>query len=245
MRARRILLTLATAVCVITAGFVPSAHATIHWTESEARGPNHTDRVVLSYDDCPKTLTSFEEVIKYAKKENIGLVIAPTGGCLVKYREKYDVDLARLARSYGQYVINHSIHHRGDMKTLSCAAVARELRAPGVVTNYGRPPYGRIDDSVRCGYRQAGMKPWLWTRGSYDTTGKTKAQVVSSVAKIATKGGTILMHMQWNGFNPDAIGKIEARLADRGLKVCRAWRGEDNKGAVVTSPVRLPSRLPC
>ncbi|MGM0931275.1 MAG: polysaccharide deacetylase family protein [Actinomycetota bacterium] len=245
MRTCRFLIILAAVLGLTTAGFVPSAQAAINWTQSEARGPNHTSRVVLSYDDCPKTLTSFREVIKHAKKKNIGLVIAPTGGCLQKYKKKYDVDLAKLARSYGQYVINHSINHRQDMKKLSCAAVARELRAPGVVTNYGRPPYGRIDDSVRCGYRKVGMKPWLWTRGSYDTLGKTKSQVVSSVADIATKGGTILMHMQWNGFNPDAISKIKAKLADRGLKVCRAYRGKDNKGSVITSPVRLPSKLPC
>ncbi len=245
MRTRRILIILATVLGLTTAGFVPSAQAAIHWTQSEARGPNHTSRVVLSYDDCPKTLTSFKKVVQYAKKKNIGLVIAPTGKCLQKYKSKHGVDLAKLARSHGQYVINHSINHRKDMKTLSCAAVARELRAPGVATNYGRPPYGRIDASVRCGYRKVGMKPWLWTAASGDTTGKTKAQVVSSVAKIATKGGTILMHMQWNGFNPDAISKMRSKLADRGLKVCRAYRGKDNKGSVITSPVRLPSKLPC
>ncbi|HXF02710.1 MAG TPA: hypothetical protein VN601_06940, partial [Arthrobacter sp.] len=61
----------------------------------------------------------------------------------------------------------------------------------------------------------------------------------------ATKGGTILMHMQWNGFNPDAISKMRSKLADRGLKVCRAYRGKDDKGSVITSPVRLPSKLPC
>jgi hypothetical protein len=51
--------------------------------------------------------------------------------------------------------------------------------------------------------------------------------------------------MQWNGFNPDAISKMKSKLADRGLKVCRAYRGKDNKGSVITSPVKLPSKLPC
>ena len=84
----RILIILATVLGLTTAGFVPSAQAAVHWTQSEARGPNHTSRVVLSYDDCPKTLTSFKKVVHYAKKKNIGLVIAPTGGCLVKYKKK-------------------------------------------------------------------------------------------------------------------------------------------------------------
>ncbi|NKX55394.1 polysaccharide deacetylase family protein [Arthrobacter mobilis] len=245
MRIHRILIVLATAVCLTATGIAPDAQAAVPWTKSEARGPNHTSRVVLTYDDCPRTLVSYVKVLDYAKKKNIGLVLAPSGRCLEKYRKNYGTDLAVLARAYGQYVINHSINHRPDMKELSCDEVARELGAPGVVTNFGRPPYGRINDTVRCGYAKAGMTPWLWTRGTYDTRGKTKAQVVATAAKIATRGGTVLMHMQWNGFAPDAISKIKAKLARRGLKLCRAWRGNDNEGSVVTSPVMLPQRLPC
>ncbi|MCG2622282.1 polysaccharide deacetylase family protein [Arthrobacter sp. I2-34] len=241
---RRILTVLAT-ITLVAVGLATSTQVAFGASYNESRGPNYTSRVILTFDDCPRTLTSFKKVLQYAKKKNDGLVLAPTGDCLQKFRNKHGVDLAKLARSYGQYVINHSINHRKDMRSLSCNAVARELRSPGVVTNFGRPPYGRINSSVRCGYAKAGMKPWLWTGATGDTTGKSKAKVVSAAVKVAKPGATILMHMQWNGFGPDAIRKIKLKLEDKGLKVCRAYRGKDNKGAIVTSPAKLPAKLPC
>ena len=47
------------------------------------------------------------------------------------------------------------------------------------------------------------------------------------------------MHMQWQGFEP---GALKANLAKRGVKTCR---GSDVKGAIVKTPVKLPSSLPC
>jgi peptidoglycan/xylan/chitin deacetylase (PgdA/CDA1 family) len=244
MRLRRIL-TVMGIVTTLAAGLVAGTQAASAAPYDERRGPNYTNRVILTYDGCPTSLTAFKTVLKYAKKKNVGLVLAPTGRCLAKYRERNGVDLARSARTYGQYVINHSITHPKNFDKLSCAAVARELRAPGVVTNFGRPPYGKLGGSVRCGYQKVGMKPWNWTGYTKDAQGKSKAQVVSAAAKLAKPGATILMHMGWKAFNPDAIGKIKARLQDRGLRVCRAYRGLDNSGAIITSRAKLPQKLPC
>ncbi|MEV7648837.1 polysaccharide deacetylase family protein [Arthrobacter sp. NPDC089319] len=244
MRVSPILAVLA-ALALVAGSFVSSAQAAAAATYDERRGPNYTSRVILTYDGCPTSLTAFKTVLKYAKKKNDGLVLAPTGNCLAKYRERNGVDLAKLARAHGQYVINHSITHPKNFDTLSCTAVARELRAPGVVTNFGRPPYGKLGGSVRCGYQKVGMKPWNWTGYTKDAQGKSKAQVVSAAAKLAKPGATILMHMGWKAFNPDAIAKIKAKLEDRGLRVCRAYRGLDNSGAIITSPAKLPQKLPC
>jgi peptidoglycan/xylan/chitin deacetylase (PgdA/CDA1 family) len=199
-------------------------------------GPNATSRVILTYDDCPDSLDAFTEVVSWAGSNDIGLVIAPTGHCITGFQARHGVDIAALARSHGQYVINHSVSHR-DLTTLSCEDAAGELGAPGVVTNFGRPPYGALNSAARCGYAQVGMSPWLWSVDTRDWTGKSESEVVSSVVEQAQPGSTALMHLQWNGFSPSAIRQMQDGLAARGLELCRAYPG--------TSPVELPPTLPC
>jgi len=199
-------------------------------------GPNSTGRVVLTYDDCPGSFSATRAVLAYAERSDIGLVIAPTGDCIRSFQSRYGVDLPDWARANGQYVINHSVSHR-DLTTLDCAGAARELGEPGVVTNFGRPPYGALNSEAYCAYDRVGMSPWLWTADTRDWTGKTEDDVVASVVQSAQPGGTVLMHMQWNGFSPSAIGRMREGLANRGLQLCRAYDG--------TSPVELPPSLPC
>jgi peptidoglycan-N-acetylglucosamine deacetylase len=234
-------LSAAVLACSVLAAAQPASAAGYN----EQHGPNHTRRVMLTFDDCPRTLTAFKDVVNYARKKNIGLVIAPTGKCIRKYRDRYGVNLAQYARDRGQYVMNHTINHT-DLRKLSCAAVVREIsRSPAVDSNYGRPPWGYINANVRCGYARAGMKIWTWDVNTLDYKGRTRSQVVSYAAKHAGPGSTVLMHMDEKAFTSSAIGEIKSKLADRGLKVCRAYRGKDNKGAIIATARKLPSRLPC
>lgn len=206
-------------------------------------GPNRTSRVVLTFDDCPRTLSSFTSVIDYAAANNIGLVLAPTGDCITKFKSRYGVDIAARARAKGQWVINHSISHP-DLRSLSCSKAAAQLRGSGVRTNVGRPPFGAINANVLCAYNKAGMAIWTWSRDTVDWKVKSQAITVAR-ASAAKRGDTVLMHMQWQGFAPDSIGQINSNLNKRGVKLCRAYRGTDGKGAVATTPVRLPNSLPC
>ncbi|MFD1214003.1 polysaccharide deacetylase family protein [Arthrobacter sp. GCM10027362] len=246
MRTRTVVLALsalsaAVLACTLLVPALPAAAA----ADNPERGPNYSKRVVLSFDDCPRTLTAFKDVIKYAGKKNIGLVIAPTGRCIRKYQDRYGVNIAQYARNHGQYVINHTITHP-DLRKLSCAAVAKEVsRWPGAGSNYGRPPWGYVNAKVRCGYDRAGLKIWLWDVNTLDYKGKTRAQVVSYAAGHARAGSTVLMHMDEKAFTPTAISQIRTRLADRGLKVCRAYRGTDNQGKILATGQKLPPRLPC
>ena len=209
----------------------------------QSTGPNRTSRVVLTFDDCPNTLGNFKATIAYAASANIGMVLAPTGNCLSSFKARYGVDLAALARAKGQWVINHSVSHP-DLRHMSCAAAAAQLGGSGVHTNFGRPPYGAIDASVRCAYDRVGMAIWTWSRDTLDWSVKSKSITVARAA-AARPGDTVLMHMQWYGFAPDSMRQIKANLAKRGVNVCRAYRGSDNAGAIVRTPVRLPSSLPC
>jgi peptidoglycan/xylan/chitin deacetylase (PgdA/CDA1 family) len=199
------------------------------------RGPNYTSRVVLTFDDCPRSASAFLSVVKAAKAADMGLVLAPTGNCLSSYKAKH-IDLAALARSHGQYVINHSVSHP-ELTRIPYASVLTQLSAPGVVTNVGRPPYGATNATVAMAYTAKGMRQWTWTVDTRDWTGKTTAQVVSYVVRYSKAGSTVLMHMGWNGFTAGALAQMKSGLAGRGLRPCTAYHG--------TTPTRLPTTLPC
>lgn len=183
------------------------------------RGPNTSSRVMLTYDDCPRSLSAFKEVVLAAERYDIALALFPTGYCLQSGKFS-----AYYARKHGHYVFNHSVSHR-DLTTLSYSSVLRELGSPGVVTNYGRPPYGEWNSTVKRAYSAKGMRIWLWNIDSGDWRGKTRSEVVRYVVRNSFRGATVLMHMRWNGFSPTAVRLIKAGLADRGLKVCRNYPG--------------------
>ncbi|MGD7731930.1 FG-GAP-like repeat-containing protein [Propionibacteriaceae bacterium G57] len=194
------------------------------------RGPNNTSRVTLTFDDCPTSLSAFRNTVLAAESLDIGLALFPTGDCISAGR--FD---AAYARAHGHYVFNHSISHP-NLTTLSYAGVVRELGAPGVVTSYGRPPYGAYNSTVLNAYAAVGMQPWLWNIDTNDWQGKSQSSVVSYVINNAYAGSSVLMHMQWNAFNSSALSQMKSGLAARGLGVCRNYPG--------TTPVR-PSTMDC
>ena len=196
----------------------------------DRKGPNTTNRVTLTFDDCPTSLSAFRSVVLAAEQMDLGLALLPTGNCISAGR--FD---AAYARAHGHYVFNHSVNHP-DLTTLSYAGVQRELGAPGVVTSFGRPPYGAINSTVRSAYASVGMQPWLWNIDTNDWQGKSSASVVSYVVNNARAGNSVLMHMQWNGFNATALSQMKSGLNARGIGVCRNYPG--------TTPVR-PSTMDC
>lgn len=192
---------------------------------SISQGPNRSSYVMLSFDDCPKSLDAFKQTVLGAERLGIALALLPNGGCLQAGR--FD---AAFARAHGHYVFNHSVTHP-DLTKLSYAQAYAELGAPGIVTNYGRPPFGSYDTlAVRNAYAQRGMRIWTWTMDTRDWEGKSQDEVVASVVTNSRAGGSVLMHMPWNGFNTAALAEMTSGLAERGLAVCR------NKGATAIRP---------
>lgn len=200
-------------------------------TYNPYRGPNRTSRVVLTYDDCPKDVYYMKSMSNAAKLVGVGIVMAPTGDCVSS--ERFD---ANYARARGQYVINHSVSHP-DLTKLSSSQVASQLSLPGVVTNYGRPPYGATNSTVAAVYAQKGMRQWLWTKDTNDWKGYSQSYLTNYVINNAASGDTILMHMQHNAFNKQALFDMVAGIRARGLELCKPYPG--------TAPVRLPYDLPC
>jgi peptidoglycan hydrolase-like protein with peptidoglycan-binding domain len=194
-------------------------------------GPNYTSRVVLTYDDCPRSLTEMKTMVRYAKSINVGLVLAPTGDCI-----RAGLFDAAYARAYGQYVINHSVSHP-NFTTLTYSQLLTQLSAPGVVTNYGRPPGGALDAEARSAYATKKMNIWTWNVDTNDWRGKTMAQVVSYVIANAYARATVLMHMQHKAFNPTALNQMVTGMKARGKLTCRPYPG--------VTPQLLPSQIPC
>ena len=179
------------------------------------KGPNTTDRVTLTFDDCPKSLSSFKATVLSAEQNGISLALFPTGDCLTAGR--FD---ASFARAHGHYVFNHSVSHP-DLTTISYASVLKQLSAPGVVTTYGRPPYGAWNSSVAKAYEAKGMRIWMWNYDTIDYRGHSSATLIDKVVSNAKPGYSVLMHMQWNGFNGPTIKAMKDGLAKKGIGVCR------------------------
>lgn len=204
------------------------------------RGVNLSKAIILTYDDCPRSIAGFKKSVNYATAHDIGLVLFPTGDCVKSYTRR-GFDLVSYARQRGIWVGNHSVSHP-DLTELSRAAIAREIGA-SVKSDVGRPPYGAINAKVRKVYDKLSIRPWLWTVDTNDWRGKTRAQVVAWTVKYARGGGTVLMHMQWNGFNPTAMRDIKRGLAAKGRQLCGVWRGEDRSGPIEPTSAQFPDNI--
>jgi peptidoglycan/xylan/chitin deacetylase (PgdA/CDA1 family) len=204
------------------------------------RGVNLSKTIVLTYDDCPRSISDFKSAINYALTHDIGLALFPTGDCVRSYKRR-GLDLVNYARQRGIWVGNHSVSHP-DLNLLSRAAIAREIGGT-VKSDVGRPPYGAINTKVRGVYDKLGIRPWTWTVDTNDWRGKTRSQVVAWTVKYARAGDTVLMHMQWRGFNPTAMRDIKRGLAAKGRHLCGIWRGSDRFGLVEETTAAFPDNI--
>jgi peptidoglycan/xylan/chitin deacetylase (PgdA/CDA1 family) len=231
------------------AAIVPLAKATTYDTQ---RGPNATDSIVLTYDDCPGSVSSYKKMVDYASSHDIALVLFPTGQC-VKIYKKRGFNLVSYARDRGIWVANHSFSH----------PLLTKLKKPQIVdqidgtavSNYGRPPYGGVNETVKAAYKavrsydRQGMRIWLWNVDTSDW--KTQANgerpssrtIVSRIMRAIDGGESILMHMQHKGFTPTTLRRIKEGLANKGLTLCRAWHGEDREGPIESTGRVVPDNI--
>ena len=192
----------------------PVADRRIPPSEGNAHGPNTTDKVLLTFDDCPLSLEDFRSTVLGVEALGVRTVLFPMGSCITK--GKFDVDFAR---QHGMFVYSHSVTHP-QLTKLSDAAVRKQLEPPAVQGAWMRPPFGAVNPHVRALINAAGMKVWLWDFDTEDWRGKPQDQVVAEVVTYAQPGDTVLMHMQWHGFNPTAVAAMKQGLAARGIELC-------------------------
>lgn len=193
---------------------------------SVSRGPNRTSKVMLTFDDCPSSYSSFQNTVLAAERLGIRLALFPYGQC-----REWGLISFSYARAHGHYVFNHSYSH-ADLTTLSYNGVINELIG-GPSGSYGRPPYGSYNFTVKNAFAARSMRIWTWNLDTRDWTGLSRTTVVNYVVKNAYAGSSVLMHMQYAAFNETALSQIKSGLANRGLSVCR------NNGAVGIYPQTL------
>ena len=119
------------------------------------------------------------------------------------------------------------------MGTRRYGGVKRERGKTGDVTTCGRGTYGAYNATTKRAYAAGSMKIWTWTVDTNDWRGKSSSQLVSYVVNNARKGDTVLMHMQWNGFNKSTVKKIKSGLSKKGVKLCK------NTGTVKAKPSKI------
>lgn len=195
------------------------------------RGPTHKS-VVLTFDDCPKSYSSFKAVVDKAKAMGVTLVLAPTGRC-----QAGKTFSASYARTHGQIVIGHSMTHP-DLTTLSTAQIVAQIDPVSKASGVMRAPYGATNSRVESVLRAHGVRVWLWTVDTNDWRGKTSLDIVRYVLANTRGNDVVLMHIQWNGFTPTALVPMVAGLRAQGKTVCGAYA----KG---TAPTWVPAAIPC
>ena len=183
--------------------------------EGRTHSPNTTDRIVLTFDDCPRSLDEFKETVTGVEALGVRVVLFALGNCV--QQGKIDVDFAR---QHGMFVYSHSFNHPQFTK-ISDAAIRKQLSPPSVQGAWVRPPYGATNKHVQQVIESMGMQIWLWDFDTEDWRGKPQDQVVQEVVQYAQAGETVLMHMQWHASNVQAIAEMKKGLEARGLELCR------------------------
>lgn len=217
-------------------------------------GPNTTEYVIMTYDDCPRSVKSYKTMVNYASSHDIGLVLFPTGDCIKSYKKR-GFDLVGYARDRGIWVANHSKSHpQLTKRSLSKKAVVKQIEGTAV-SNYGRPPYGAVNAKVRSAYKSVtsygrhGMRIFLWDVDTNDwralKNGKrpSSAVIVKRILADVDPGDSVLAHMQHNGFTPTTLRNLEKGLAKKGMALCRAWHGEDRTGPIEATGRFMPDNI--
>jgi len=183
------------------------------------RGPNWTDRVLLTFDDCMNDPDRFIAVLDHATAINVGLLIFPTGNCVIMYRNLWDLDLLQLIRERGHWVGHHSMSHP-DLTTLSHNRLIAEITG-NVDSNILRPPFGSFNRRVIDAAISVGKSIVYWSLDTNDwRRGSTEQSIIDFVVEYAQPGDNVLMHLQHPAFTENALSQMQAGLAARGLQVC-------------------------
>lgn len=184
---------------------------------SVSYGPNHTSKVVLTYDDCAPSKAAFRAVVDQAERLGIAIVVFP-------YQQCANIDVA-YARAHGQIVAGHSVSH-ANLAKLSADGVRREIDVQSRTSGVMRPPYGSMSATAKSVLTANGIRTWTWSVDTNDWQGKSRESVVAYAIANARGGDTVLMHMNWRAFNAQSVREIVSGLNAKGLQVCSIAAGK-------------------
>lgn len=200
------------------------------------RGPNWTDRVLLTFDDCMNDPDQFIAVLDHATSIDVGLLIFPTGNCVMMYRSMFDLDLLQLIRERGHWVGHHSMSHP-DLTTLGQNTLIAEITG-NVESNLLRPPFGAFNQRVIDAAISVGKSIVYWSLDTNDWRGGSEQSIIDFVVENAQPSDNVLMHLQHAAFSANALTQIQSGLAERGLRVCRPAPAEQRP-----TPAQVPGNI--
>lgn len=180
-------------------------------TQEESRSYNHTDRILLSFDDYAddKNIQLLLEILEVHKTKAVFFLIG-------EWAESHQA-LMKDIKERGHWIGNHTYSHQRLTK-LSFAEATLEI-SRGVSGNLLRPPYGAYNERIRALAKTLGYRIAFWTIDSDDWRGLTSEQIQERVWSQLHKGACILLHL--NGQNTlESIPHLIEGIRKRGFEMC-------------------------
>ncbi len=151
--------------------------------------------VALTFDDGPR-LSSTPKLLEILKREKVRATFFVVGRKAAEFPF-----LVQREHAAGHYVENHSYYHN-DLTRLSrknqlmewklCSDVVEKIT--GRRPLLGRPPGGRINESVIQSAREAGLTLALWTINTSDYSGRPAHEILATVRRKLQPGAVVLLH---------------------------------------------------
>jgi len=199
------------------------------------RGPNWTDRVLLTYDDCMNDPEHFIYVLDRAASLDIGLLLFPTGNCVSMYQNMFGIDLLGAIRDRGHWFGNHTISHP-NLTRVGRGEIARQISWPE--SNILRPPFGGWNRAVYEVASELGIRLMMWDVDTNDWRGYSEQEIVDFVVATAEPGDSVLMHFQHQAFTGEALAAMQQGLRERGIELCRPAPPAERP-----TPVQIPDNI--
>jgi peptidoglycan-N-acetylglucosamine deacetylase len=183
----------------------------IKTTKEEFHSYNHTDRILLTFDDYADeaTVAQFLDVLR---RENVRAAFFLMG----RWAQQ-NPEAVKSVRMAGHWVGNHTYSHR-ILTKLSSAEVELEIRN-GVKGKLLRPPKGAYNDRIRKIAAQAGYRIAFWTIDSLDWKGITAAQIQERVLDGLHPGACVLLHLKYP-HTLEALPGLIQEIRERGFELC-------------------------
>lgn len=180
-------------------------------TKEESRAYNHTDRILLTFDDYADE-TTVAHFLQVLQKENVKAVFFLVGAWAQKNQK-----VVQMIRMAGHWIGNHTYSHR-ILTKLSSAKVEDEIRH-GIKGQLLRPPKGVYNDRIRTIAAQAGYRIAFWTIDSQDWKGTTASQIEKRVLANLHPGACVLLHLKYPN-TIEALPGIIQGIRRRGFALC-------------------------
>lgn len=198
------------------------------------KGPNHTDKVVLTYDDCPNSIHEFRRFVDAAERLQITTVFFPIAWCGNTFDASY-------ARARGQLVAGHSNTHP-HLTSLTPDQIRNEIDVYSRQSGVMRPPHGSRNTTVDQVLNANGIRQWHWSLYTTDWTLEPSTKTIDTIVSNARPGDTVLLHMNAHTFNEASLTEIKHRLqTQRGLNLCHIQAGRN----VNAQGTHIPNGIAC